>query len=170
MSVDVSSRPILLKKSVSNSDGKRDANTNAGYQSAGDDVCCHLGRYPLTPCMIALKRYIRTGHVVSVVCHLGVLIVGLLFVGANAFHAPPPDAMVVEVVTPDELPRFEGTPSGLRSSGSQTPSPADGKGAVTQAPPPTRRPQPQQETQQRPNPQREATKPAAPRQPAPEPT
>ena len=78
--------------------------------------------------MIGLKRYIRPGLVVSVIGHLGVLIVGLLLVSANAFHAPLPDAMVVEVVTPDELPRFEGTPSGLRSSGSETPSPADGKG------------------------------------------
>ena len=80
--------------------------------------------------MIGLKRYIRPGLVVSVIGHLGVLIVGLLLVSANAFHAPLPDAMVVEVVTPDELPRVEGAPSGLRSDGSQTPSPADGKGAV----------------------------------------
>jgi hypothetical protein len=85
-------------------------------------------------------------------------------------RAPRPEAMVVEVVTPDELPRFEGTPSGLRSSGSQTPSPADGKGAVTQAPPPKPRPQPQQETQQRPDPQREAKEVPAPRPPAPEAT
>ena len=118
--------------------------------------------------MIGLKRYIHPELVVSAIGHLGVLIVGLLLVGANAFHAPLPDAMVVEVVTPDELPRFEGTPSGLRSSGSQTPSPADGKGAVTRAPPPEPRPQPQQETQQRPNPQRETKEIPAPRPPAPE--
>jgi hypothetical protein len=120
--------------------------------------------------MIGLKRYIRPGLVVSVIGHLGVLIVGLLLVSANAFHAPLPDAMVVEVVTPDELPRFEGAPSGLRSSGSQTSSPADGKGAVTQAPPPKPRPQPQQETQQHPNPQREAKEVPTPRPPTPEAT
>ena len=51
--------------------------------------------------------------------------------------------MVVEVVTPDEMPRFEGMPSNLHSSGSETPSPANGKGPVTQAPPP--QPQPQQQ-------------------------
>jgi hypothetical protein len=124
------------------------------------------GAISTTPCMIGLKRYIRPGLVVSVIGHLGVLIVGLLLVSANAFHAPLPDAMVVEVVTPDELPRFEGAPSGLRSDGSQTPSPADGKGAVTQAPPPKPRPRPQQETQQRPNPQREAKEVPAPRSPA----
>ena len=69
---------------------------------------------------------------------MAALIVGLFFVGANALHAPPPEAMVVEVVTPDELPRFEGTPSARHSSGSETPSPSVGKGAVTQAPPPVR--------------------------------
>jgi len=118
--------------------------------------------------MIGLKRYIRPGLVVSVIGHLGVLIVALPFVGANAFHAPPPDAMVVEVVTPDELPRFEGTPSDFRSSGFETPSPADGEGAVTQAPPPKPHSQPQQETQQRPNPQQGAKELSAPRPPAPE--
>jgi hypothetical protein len=81
--------------------------------------------------MIGFKRYIRSGLVVSVIGHLGGLIVALLSVSPNAFHAPPPDAMVVEVVTPDELPRFEGTLSKLYSSGSETPSPADGKDPVT---------------------------------------
>ena len=86
--------------------------------------------------MNGLKRYIRPGLAVSVIGHLALLIAGLFFVSANAFHAPRPEAMVVEVVTPDEMPRFEGTPSNLRSSGSETPSPANGKGPVTQAPPP----------------------------------
>jgi hypothetical protein len=113
------------------------------------------GRNRLTPNMIGLKRYIRPGLVVSVICHLGGLIVALLSVSPNAFHAPPPDAMVVEVVTPDELPRFEGTLSNLHSSGSETPSPADGKGPVTQAPPLKPRPQTEQETQQRPIPPHE---------------
>jgi hypothetical protein len=120
--------------------------------------------------MIGLKRYIRPGLAVSVIGHLGALIVGLLFVGANAFHAPPPEAMVVEVVTPEELPRFEGTPSNLHSSGSETQSPANGKGAVTQAPPPQPRPEPQQQTQERPSPPREAKEARAPRPPAPEAT
>ena len=56
--------------------------------------------------MIGLKRYIRPGIAVSVIGHLAILIVGLSFVGANAFHPPPPEAMVVDVVTPDEMPRF----------------------------------------------------------------
>ncbi len=96
------------------------------------------GRNRPTLYMIAFKRHIRAGLVASAIGHLGALIVALLLVGATAFHAPPPDAMVVEVVTMDELPRFEGTLSNLHSSGSETPSPADGKGPVTQAPPPQR--------------------------------
>ena len=121
--------------------------------------------------MIGLKRYIRPGLAVSVIGHLAALIVGSFFVGANAFHAlPPPEAMVVDVVTPDEMPRFEGTPSNLHSSGSETPSPANGKGPVTQAPPPQPRPQQQQESLERPPPQREAKEAPAPRPPAPEAT
>jgi len=125
--------------------------------------------------MIGLKRYIRPGLVVSVIGHLGLLIGGLVLVSANESHAPPPDvpppdAMVVDVVTPEEMPRFEGTPSGLRSSGSETPSPANGKGAVTQAPPPQPPSQPRQETQQRPDPQQDAKEVPAPRPPAPEAT
>jgi outer membrane biosynthesis protein TonB len=109
--------------------------------------------------MIAFKRYIRPGLIVSVIFHLGVLIVALLSVRPNAFHAPPPDAMVVELVTMDELPRFEGTLSNLHSSGSETPSPANGKGPVTQAPPPKPRPQTKQETQQPPQKAQEARAP-----------
>jgi len=117
--------------------------------------------------MIGLKRYIRPGLAVSVIGHLGALIGGLFFVGANAFHAPPPEALEVEVVTPDEMPRFEGMPSNLHSSGSETPSPANGKGPVTEAPPPQPQPQ-QQQAQQRPTPQ--AKEAPAPRPPAPEAT
>ena len=119
--------------------------------------------------MIGLKRYIRPGLAVSVIAHFAALIVGLFFVAANAFHAPPPEAMVVEVVTPDEMPRFTGMPSNLHSSGSETPLPANGKGPVTQAPPPQPLSQ-QQQSQQRPTPQREAKEAAAPRPPPPEAT
>ncbi len=120
--------------------------------------------------MNGLKRYIRPGLVVSAIGHLGALIVGLFLVSANPSQAPRPEAMVVEVVTPDEMPRFEGTPSTLRSSGSETPSPANGKNSLTQAPPPQSRPQPQQETQQRPTPPRETNEAPASRPPAPEAT
>jgi hypothetical protein len=100
---------------------------------------------------------------------LAILISGLSFVGANTFHPPRPEAMVVDVVTPDEIPRFEGTPSNLHSAGSDTPLPADGKGPVTQAPPPQPRPQQlQQPSQQRPSPQQEVKEASALQPPAPE--
>jgi hypothetical protein len=115
--------------------------------------------------MNGLKRYIRPGLVVSVIAHLAALTVGSFLVGASALHAPPPDAMVVEVVTPDEMPRFEGMPSNLLSSGSETPSPANGQGPVTQAPPPQPRPQQEQQLQQSPTRQQEAKEDPAPRSP-----
>jgi hypothetical protein len=101
--------------------------------------------------MIGLKRYIRPGLVVSAIAHVGILILGPLLVWANALPPPPPppDAMVVEIVTPEEMPRFTGTPSSLRSSGSQTSSPSNGTNAATQVPPRSRA-EPPQQTQQRP--------------------
>jgi hypothetical protein len=118
--------------------------------------------------MMGFKRYIRPGTVVSVVFHLGVLIAALLSVSPDAFRAPPPDAMLVEVVMPEESPRFEGWPSNLHSSGSGKQPSADGKGPVTQAPPPNPRPQSEQQAQQRPIPPHEAEDATAPRLPAPE--
>ena len=101
--------------------------------------------------------------------HLAFLIAGLSFVGADAFHPPPPEAMVVDVVTPDEIPRFEGTPSNSHSAGSYTPSPADGKGPVTQAPP--QQPRSEQQSQQRPTSRQEdAEEVSAPHPPATEAT
>jgi hypothetical protein len=45
------------------------------------------GRNRLTPYMIGFKRYIRSGLVVSVIGHLGGLIVALLSVSPNAGSA-----------------------------------------------------------------------------------
>ena len=120
--------------------------------------------------MNGLKRYIRFGLVLSVVGHLAALTTGLFFVGASALHTPPPEAMVVEVVTSDEMPRFEGMQSNLHSSGSETPAPANGKGPVTQAPPLQPRPQQEQQSQQNPTRQREAKEAPAPHPPEPEAT
>jgi hypothetical protein len=78
----------------------REANKNAGYQSAGHDIWCQPGRYRLTPCIIGLKRYIRSGLVVSVIGHLGLLIVGLLLVSADASHPPPDQAKPTSASAP----------------------------------------------------------------------
>ena len=128
-----------------------------GILVGGDEIRCYSGGAISTYTVYDGIEAIHSPWLaVSVIGHLAALIVGLFFVGANAFRAPPPEAVVVEVVTPDEMPRFEGTPSNLHSSGSETPSPANGKGPVTQAPPPQPRPQQQQQSRERPTPQREA--------------
>jgi hypothetical protein len=102
--------------------------------------------------MIGLKRYIRPALAVSIIAHVGLLIVGPLLAGVNVLQQPPPppDAMVVEIVTQEDMPRFQGTPSMRRSSGSETSSPSNGPSAVSQAPPPRSHQQPAQQTQQRP--------------------
>ncbi len=111
--------------------------------------------------MIELKRFIRPGLVVSVVGHAGALLLGLLFVGANSFEAMPPesippDAMVVDVVPPDEAPRLEGTPSNLRSSGSEAPTKSASASAAAPIVAPERpAPSPLPPQQQRPDPQRD---------------
>jgi hypothetical protein len=116
--------------------------------------------------MSGLKRRIRPGLVLSVGVHLGILLVALILASANPIErAPPPEAAVVELVTPEEMARLEGTPSELRLSGSATPSPANGKGPVTQVPQP--RPQPEKETRQHQNPERESNEASVPQPPPP---
>ena len=49
-------------------------------------------------------------------------VLGLIYLSAHPLESVPPDAMVVDIVPPDEAPRLSGTPSDLRSSGSQSSS------------------------------------------------
>ena len=86
--------------------------------------------------MNRLKRYIRPGVVISAIGHLAFLALGLHLVGARPSESIPPDAMVVDIVPPDEAPRFEGTPSDLRTSGSQAQVKSQSANAVAQSPPP----------------------------------
>ena len=97
--------------------------------------------------MTGLKRFIRPGLVVSVVGHLAFLALGLHLVGAQTHQAIPPDAMVVDIVPPDEAPRFEGTPSDLRTSGSQVEFKSQNASTVAQSPPPKPAAASQQQTQ-----------------------
>ena len=69
--------------------------------------------------MIAAKRFNRNGLVISALAHVGILTVVLLFARAASLEAVPPDAMQVEIVTPKEIPRYSGTPSTLRTSGTE---------------------------------------------------
>lgn len=106
--------------------------------------------------MIGLKRYIRPGLVISAIGHVTFLALGLHFVGANTFKSIPPDAMVVDIVMPNEAPRFEGTPSDLRSSGSDSSTKSESAGAVAQSAPPKPAAQSRQQTQEPSKPQHNA--------------
>jgi len=110
--------------------------------------------------MIRLQRFVRPGIAISLVGHVAALLLGIAFVGANSFEAapPPPDAMVVDVVTSNEAPRLEGTPSNLTTSGSESPSQSSSPSAAVQSPPrrPVAQPPQQQQQQQQQSPQRDA--------------
>jgi len=93
--------------------------------------------------MARLKRFIRPSLLVSVLAHAGVLATGLFFINANSYETVAPDAMVVELVTPKEAPRLSGTPSELRTSGSEVP-------AGLNSPNPAGRPAPKAPEQVRP--------------------
>jgi hypothetical protein len=112
-----------------------------------------------------LKRLDR-GLVISALGHFGLLAVGLLYLylGASAHEAVPPDATLVELVTPQEMPRFSGTPSDLRASGT--------KAQATPQPPLRAQnvpPQPEQKPQKEQKDQRSAQRDAKPKTPAPPP-
>jgi hypothetical protein len=113
--------------------------------------------------MIGLKRLIRPGVVISVIGHVAALMLGLSFVGASSFKSVPQDAMVVDIVPPDEAPRYSGTPSELRSSGSEV---AEQSANVSAAqPPPKRSTQSPQQERQRATMQHDARQAAAQPQP-----
>jgi outer membrane biosynthesis protein TonB len=117
--------------------------------------------------MNGLKRFIPPGFAISIIGHVGALVLGLLFVGANYSSVPvppktmPPDAMLVDIMPPNEAPRFEGTPADLATSGSQSSSNSNNASAAAQPPPPTPPAQSPQQPQQRPAPQRDARQAAA---------
>jgi hypothetical protein len=67
--------------------------------------------------MIESQRIFRHGLFISAAAHVGLLAIGLLFLRASAQDAPRPDATLVEIVTPKDIPRFSGMPSELRTSG-----------------------------------------------------
>jgi len=71
--------------------------------------------------MVKFKRLTRPGVLISVAGHVAALMLSLLFVGANSHEAIPPEAMVVDIVPPDQVPRLQGTPSDRMTSGSDVP-------------------------------------------------
>jgi hypothetical protein len=128
--------------------------------------------------MIATKRFSRDGLVISALGHLGILAVALLFFLRSAPQKTvPPDAMQVEFVTPKDIPRYSGTPSSLRTSGTEQTAQGQAPNAKSEQPPtvPTPpQPQDQQQDQQRaqrnppPKPQKPQTEPQNEAQAAPQ--
>jgi hypothetical protein len=85
--------------------------------------------------MIATKRFNRRGLAISAFVHVGILAVVLVFARAAPHEAMPPDAMQVEIVSPKEIPRYSGTPSALRMSGTEQTAQAQAQTAQNEQPP-----------------------------------
>jgi len=111
--------------------------------------------------MMGLKRFIRPEFVVSVIGHLGGLLV-LLFVGAGSIKSKLPNAMMVELVPPNEFARLQGPPVDATSSGVAASSNFNGPNATTQPQPPKPTAQQPQQPQQKSNRQRDGRQAPAP--------
>jgi type IV secretory pathway VirB10-like protein len=85
--------------------------------------------------MIATKRFTRHGLAISAVGHVGILAVALFFARAASREAVPPDAVEVEIITPKEIPRYSGTPSTLRASGTEQAAQSQALTAKSEQPP-----------------------------------
>jgi hypothetical protein len=121
--------------------------------------------------MIATKRFSRHGLAVSALAHVGILAVALFFARGAPQEAVPPDAMQVQIITPNEVPRYSGTPSMLRTSGtehaaqSQAPT-ATSEQPPTVPPPPQPRDQHQAQRNAPPKPQEPQTTPSETKEPS----
>ncbi len=119
--------------------------------------------------MVASKFFDRHGLVISALGHVGLLAIGLFLAqggGAQQAVPPPdavpPDAQLVELVTPQEIPRFSGTPSELRTSGTETAAPSPAPIPMKQPPQPAPVPAPQKEPSQKEQPQKDTQQKEAP--------
>jgi hypothetical protein len=55
--------------------------------------------------MVEPRLLLRSGFAVSCAGHLAVLTLGLIFAGANPFDSGPPDSIMVDLVSPNEMGR-----------------------------------------------------------------
>jgi outer membrane biosynthesis protein TonB len=82
----------------------------------------------------------RSGLAISVIGHVTILTLGLLFAGANPFDSVPAEAITVDIVSPNEVdtgPAEPGAPAPAPQA-----APAFEAVPAPQAPPPAPRPQP----------------------------
>jgi hypothetical protein len=93
------------------------------------------------PLITGTKRFNRQGLVISALVHVGILAVALILARAapqEAERQEPilPDAMQVAIVPPpEEAPRYSGTPSLLRTSGTEHAGQSDAPPAKSEQPP-----------------------------------
>jgi len=100
--------------------------------------------------MIETKRFSRHGLAVSALVHVGILAIALLFARGASQQVVPPDAMQVQIVTPDEVPRYSGTPSMLRTSGTEHAAQSQAPTATSEQPvPPPSQPRDQRQAQRK---------------------
>jgi hypothetical protein len=85
--------------------------------------------------MIAAKRLNRQGLIISVLCHVGLLAVVLLFARAAPQEAVPPEAVQVQIIMPKDAPRYSGTPSMLHAPGTERAGQSQALNAKSTQPP-----------------------------------
>jgi len=114
------------------------------------------------------RRIIRTDIAASAIVHLTLIALVLLISEVHPFHAPPTDAVAVDIVTPEE--RKEKVPEPAPSPQISLPDPTAKDKAGESAPPPASPPPPQPAQQASPQPtQQAASRPQPSPQPSPTP-
>jgi hypothetical protein len=98
--------------------------------------------------MFAAKRFSRHGLAVSALVHIAILAVALVLARGASQEAVPPDAMQVQIIREEEAPRYSGTPSMLRTSGTEHAGQSQASTAKSEQPPtPPSPPQPKDQHQ-----------------------
>jgi hypothetical protein len=103
--------------------------------------------------MIEPNLLMRSGAAISVIGHVGVLTLGLIFAGANPFDPVPAEAIMVDIVSPGEIGEAAGAPvpPPEATPAFETLTPAVPLPAAAAPPPPP--PQPLPQPTPRPDPQ-----------------
>jgi hypothetical protein len=93
-------------------------------------------------------RFTRSAVIISAAVHGGALMLALLFTGANPFDSAATEAMVVDIVTPEEAPPAPDPWAVPKEESFEPPKPQFDVAALTPAPPIPTPPQPQPEAKQ----------------------